>query len=98
MEEKKNSTVEKLKKQCEEAKKNFESLNEELEKVIKEEEDRKKAQLAIDKEKRKQELDDAIEKAYKLLQLWFKDYGSYGYSNNTKTNLFDLLWSQIFSL
>lgn len=74
---KKELTIEELSKQCAEAKKNFETLNEQLQKAKQDEEDRKKAELALEKEARKQEVDDAIQLAHDLLAAYIKDYGSY---------------------
>lgn len=69
--------IEELKKQCNEAEQNFKTLNEQLNQAIREEEDRKKAELALEKEKRKKEVDDAIKNAKNLLNAYVKDYGSY---------------------
>ena len=55
MEKKKDFTTEELAKQCEEAKKNFETLKKQLEQAQQDEEDRKKAQLALEKENRKKQ-------------------------------------------
>lgn len=90
MANKKELTIEELKKQCEEAKENFESLNERLEKAVQEEERRKKAELAFEKENRKKELDDAITNAKDLLEAYIKDYGTYSseYNSNDLISLF----------
>ena len=77
MANKKEFTIEELKQQCEDAKKNFETINEQLTKAIKEEEDRKKAQLALEKEQRRKELDTAFEDYQNLLKDFIRDYGSY---------------------
>lgn len=77
MANKKDLTIEELAQQCEEAKKNLEALNEQLKKAQQDEEDRKKAQLALEKETRKKEVDDAIGFAHDLLTAYIKDYGSY---------------------
>lgn len=77
MEKKKDINIEELKKQCNEAEQNFKTLNEQLNQAIREEEDRKKAELALEKEKRKKKVDDAIKNAKSLLNAYIKDYGSY---------------------
>lgn len=74
---KKDYTTEELAKACEEAKKNYEAISEQLTKALKEEEDKKKAQLALEKENRKNEVDKAFENYYTLLKAYIKDYGSY---------------------
>jgi chromosome segregation ATPase len=83
MEKKKDFTIEDMRRQCEEAKKNFETLNEQLKKAEQEEEERKRAQLALEQEARKKEVDDAIENVKDLVAAYVEDYGSY-------TNKYDL--------
>jgi hypothetical protein len=77
MSNKKDFTIKELAQQCEEAKKNFEALSEQLKKAQQDEEDRKKAQLALEKENRKKKVDDAFENYRKLLKAYIEDYGSY---------------------
>lgn len=96
MASKKDFTIEELKKMYEDSLKESNTLGEMLRQKEKEEEDRKKAELALNKETRKKELDDAIENARQLLQQWMKDYGSYGFSGNTNESLFNLLWPSLF--
>ena len=96
MASKKDFTIEELKKMKEDAAKEYETIDEMLRQKEKEEEDRKKAELALNKEARKKELDEAIENARKLLQKWMQDYGSYGFSGNANESLFNLLWPSIF--
>ena len=74
---KKDFSIEELAKQCEEAKKTFESLNEQLKKAREDEEDRKKAELALERDNRKKEVDEAFENYNKLVKAYIKDYGSY---------------------
>ena len=77
MANKKELTVEELTKACTEAKESWEALCEQLNKVKQEEEDRKRAQLALEKESRKKAVDDAYEHYNKLLKDYIKDYGAY---------------------
>lgn len=77
MEKKKDFTIEELKKQRDEAEQNFKTLNEQLNQAIQEEEDRKKAELALKKEARTKEVDDAIKHVDDLFNEYVKDYGSY---------------------
>ena len=74
---KKTINVEELKKQCEEAKKNFETLSKQLKEAEKEEAERKEAELALKKESRKAEVDKAYETYRKLVNDYVNDYGSY---------------------
>lgn len=77
----------------EELEKEYAKITEErqnLEKVLKQkkqdEEDRKIAQLAFEKEKRKKEVDEAFEKYYTLIKEYVRDYGSY---STTTSNTVD---------
>ena len=96
--EKKTLTVEELKKACEEAKNNFDALNEQLKKAIEEEEERKQAQLALDKESRKKEVDGACKTYRKLLKEYIKDYGAYSLTTDTSdADLFpNVFWRSFF--
>ena len=77
MEAKKKINTEELSKQYEEAKKNLEILGAQLKQAQQEEEDRKKAQLALEKEARRKEVDEAYEKYRTLLDAYVKDYQVY---------------------
>lgn len=90
MADKKTLTVKELTKATEDAKKKFEELNEQLAIAKKVEEDRKKAELALAKEARKKEVDDAITNTKDLLEAYIKDYGSYSseYSYSDLNSLF----------
>ena len=92
---KKSINIEELKKQCEEAKNNFETLNEQLKKAEQEEEARKQAKLALEKEARAKEIDAAYDKYYELLSAYVKDYGIY--SKNSKVNNFSDLINSVFN-
>lgn len=94
MEAKKKINVEELKKQYEEAKSNFETLGEQLKKAEQEEEARKQAKLASEKEARAKEVDAAYDKYYKLLCAYVKDYGIY--SKESKVNNFSDLINSVF--
>lgn len=77
MASKKDFTVEELKKMHEDLLKETETIGEMLKQKEQEEEDRKKAQLALEKEARTQEVHDAFTTYNKLLKEYIKDYGSY---------------------
>jgi RNA processing factor Prp31 len=96
MEKKNELKVKEIQKQYEDAKKAYEELGVQLRLAKQKEEEERKAQLALEKENRRKELDDAIKNAHHLLQEWLKDYGSYGYSNNADKTLFDMLWPSFF--
>lgn len=90
--EKKSINVEELTKQYEEAKKNFENLGVELRLAQKEEEERRKAQLALEKETRKKEVDDALENCRTLVNAYIKDYGSYRTITTSHNFPFNTWW------
>ena len=72
----KNYTLEEMEAQ-------YKDLGEKIKQKRQEEEDRKKAELALTKEARKKELDEAREQYLNLLQEYIRDYHSYEgiYSN-----------------
>ncbi len=74
---KKEFTIEELKKMYEDALKESNTLGEMLKQKEKDEEDRKKAQLALEKDNRKKEVDEAFEKYNNLRKAYIKDYGAY---------------------
>ena len=80
--EKREATFEELQKQCEEAKKNFEALNEQLKKAQQEEEKRKKEQLAEEKDLRYKEIESASDYLHQLIERYKKDYGSFSFSRS----------------
>jgi hypothetical protein len=84
MEKKKDFTIEELKKMYEDSLKESNTLGEMLRQKEKDEEDRKKAQLALEKEARKKEVDEAFDTYNELLKAYIKDYGSYSttYAND----------------
>lgn len=90
--ENKKFTTEQLAEQCEEARKVFVRLKEQLEEQKKKEEDRKKAELALVKETRKKEVEDAAENYRTLLRDYIKDYGCFP-SITDVTNLDSLFHS-----
>lgn len=74
---KRELTLDELKKQLSKLGEEYSNLNEIIKKREVEEEDRKKAQLALEKETRKNEVDEALEKYIDLLHAYLEDYGSY---------------------
>ena len=72
-------TTEMMKQQLTEAQKRVDELREQLQKAEQEEESRKKAELALEKEARKKEVDEAIKNTKELLSAYTKDYGDYSY-------------------
>lgn len=77
MANKKELTIAELEEAVKNAKETYELLSDQLATAIREEEDRRMAQLALDKESRKQEVDEAIENMQNLLEAYVEDYGQY---------------------
>ena len=79
---KREMTLEELQKQCEEAKKNFEALNEQLNKVKKEEEERKRAKLEADKDSRYKEIEEVSDHLNNLIKNYVNDYGTFSFTRS----------------
>ena len=78
MENKKEElTIEELERQREELLKQCTDIDDVLKKKKKEEKEKREAQLALKKETRKKEVDDAFDNYNKLLTAYIKDYGTY---------------------
>lgn len=94
-ESKRELTIEELEAQYDEIVKQRNKLYETIKMKKKEEEERRVAQLALDKKKRKEEVDKVCEQFLKLRSAYMKDYGSYDYTTDDGyTSLFDIfrLW------
>ena len=72
----KKFTTEQLEEQCEEARKAFVRLKEQLEEQKRAEEEQKQAELALAQENRKKEVEDARDNFQKILKAYIQDYGS----------------------
>lgn len=93
----KKTNISELEQQYLEAEKNFKMLREQLETAKKEEEEAKKAKFAQEKKARKKEVDDAVEKAIKLVNAWTNDFGVYSYKSDDNNSIFgskfwNLVW------
>ena len=83
---KKEMTIEELEKECARITLEKERIEETLKKKKQDEEDRRVAQLALDKEQRKKEVDEAYNNYCTLVNAYVRDYGSY---SMTTTNTVD---------
>ena len=88
MTNKKDFTVEELKKMHTDLLKEANTIGEMLKQKEKEEKEKKKAQLALEKESRKKEVDDAFEQFYKLKKAYIKDYGGWDITRDIDDNIF----------
>ena len=56
------------------------------EKIKQEEEDKKRAELALEKDKRRKEIEEARQKLFDLEKAFIKDYGSYTFTGAYNTD------------
>ena len=97
MENKKDFTIEELEKQCEEAKKNFETLNEQLKTAKREEEEKKKAELALQQENRYNEIKDVGKHFNELCKTYVEDYGHLTFESSSENyDWFPSFWKRNF--
>lgn len=82
---KKTLTSEELMKQYKEAKEKSDILYEQFQKAKQDEEDRRKAQLALEKEERKKAVEDAYDNYVSLLNKYVEDYGSFSITRDHKS-------------
>lgn len=98
MSTKKEYTIEELEAQYKLAEEKRNVLKQQIEQKKKEEKELREAKLALEKDVRKKEVDDACNKYIELLKAYMEDYGAYSYISND--NIFDMFnskfWNQIF--
>ena len=80
--EKREMTIEELEKQVSEMKEQYEDLNKKLKQKKQDEADRKKEQLANEKDVRYEEIKLASEHLNDLIQKYIDDYGSFSFSRS----------------
>ena len=74
-------TLEQLTEELIQAQRAYDAKKEEIIKKEAEEAKRKKAELALVKDKRKKEVDDAVNHAIELIKAYNEDYGRYSIAN-----------------
>jgi hypothetical protein len=77
MANKEEKTLEQLKADIEQAQKAYDDKKKEIAKKEFEEAERKRVELAAEKDKRKKEVDDAVKNAIELIKAYNADYGTY---------------------
>ena len=96
MSTKKEYTIEELEAQYKLADEKANALKEQIEQKKKEEKELREAQLALEKDARKKEVDDAFETYKTLLRVYMRDYGVYSYTYPEDLNFFSSkFWNQI---
>ena len=96
MSTKKEYTIEELEAQYNKTEESQRVLKEQIEQKKREEENLRKARLALEKENRKNEVNDAFENYKTLLEAYINDYGVYSYAADE--NIFDLFSSKFWNL
>ena len=95
MSTKKEYTIEELEAQYKLAEEKRNSLKKQIEQKKREEEEFRSAKLALEKDARKKEVDEALKKYQKLLRAYMDDYGVYSFSNDESA--FDLFSSKFWN-
>lgn len=94
---KKEYTIEELEQQYRLVEEKREALKQQIEQKKREEEELKEAQLALEKEARKKEVDDAITNAKHLIKKYIDDYGIYSFTSSGDDEIFNSrFWNWIY--
>ena len=97
MSTKKEYTLEELEQQYKLAEEKRDAIQKQIEQRKRKEEEIREAQLALEKDARKKEVDEALATYKMLLRKYMKDYGMYSYTSND--DIFDMFsskfWNQI---
>lgn len=80
--EKREMTIEELEKQVSEMKEQYENLNKKLKQKKQDEADRKKAQLAAEKDTRYKEIEEVSKHLNQLISDYTKDYGRFSFTRS----------------
>lgn len=84
--EKREMTIEELEKQVSEMKEQYEDLNKKLKQKKQDEENRKKAQLAAEKDTRYKEIEEVSKHLNQLIADYTKDYGRFSFTRSYSNN------------
>ena len=84
--EKREMTIEELEKQVSEMKEQYEDLNKKLKQKKQDEADRKKAQLAAEKDTRYKEIEEVSKHLNLLISDYTKDYGRFSFTRSYSNN------------
>lgn len=85
---KKEFTIEELEAQYKKTEDAQKVLKAQIEQKKKEEKEIREAQLALEKESRKKEVDEAIAKCKVLIKAYMHDYGIYSYTTDNDNDVF----------
>lgn len=96
MEDKRKLTIEELEEQYKKISKQADTLANQIKEKKQEEEDRKKAQLALEKDARYKEIEEVQERLNNLIKNYAKDYGSFSFTRDYSNNDFPYLYHWFF--
>lgn len=97
MSTKKEYTIEELEAQYKLADEKRNALKKQIEQKKKEEEELREAQLALEKDARRKEVDESIAKAKELLKAFINDYGIYSFTSTDDDTVFSSrFWNLIY--
>ena len=97
MSTKKEYTIEELEAQYKEAEESQRVLKQQIEQKKKEEKELREARLALEKENRKKEVDEAVAKCKKLIKEYMHDYGIYSFRSTDDDAIFNTrFWNWIW--
>ena len=97
MSTKKEYTIEELETQYKLAEEKRRALKQQIEERKKEEEELREAKLALEKETRKKEVDEAIAKCKQLVKAYMHDYGIYSFISTDDDTIFSSkFWNWIW--
>lgn len=84
--EKREMTIEELEAEYKKVSEQYDNLGAQIKKKKQEEEDRKKAQLAIEKDARYKEIEEVGKHLNELIKDYTRDYGSFSFSRRSFNN------------
>lgn len=84
--EKREMTIEELEAEYKKVSEQYDNLGAQIKKKKQEEEDRKKAQLAIEKDARYKEIEEVGKHLNELIKDYTRDYGSFSFSRRSLNN------------
>lgn len=94
---KKEYTIEELEAQYKLAEEKTNALKQQIEQRKQEEKELREAQLTLEKEIRKKEVDEAIEKCKELIKAYMHDYGIYSFKSTDDEPIFNSkFWNWIW--
>lgn len=95
MSAKKEYTIEELEAQYKKTEESQKALKAQIDQKKREEKELREAKLALEKDARKAELDEALKKYKRLLRAYMNDYGIYSYTSDD--NILDMFSSKFWN-